>query len=144
MRHFLADRAARRIESMANSVLTEYRLELGITLLIASAFATFIGILGVFMGRPLSGFWAIFQDLIAPLGNWVYWLVILGLLGTIVALWWDLDYFFKVRKLKALSDTSSKAKFIKNLDDIEYLAWRLPKKFRIMVAEKKNELKISK
>ena len=129
---------------MANTTLTEYRLELGVFLLIVSAFAAFLGILGVFMGSTLTGFWAIFQDLIAPLGNWVYWLVMLGSLGIIVALWWDLDYFFKVRKLMALSDTSSKAKFIKNLDEIEYLAWRLPKRFRIMVAEKKIELKITK
>lgn len=129
---------------MADNVLTEYRLELGVILLILSVFSSFLGILGVFMGSSLTGFWAIFQDLVAPLGNWVYWLVILGLLGLIVALWWDLDYFFKVRKLKTLSDTSSKAKFIKNLDEIEYLAWRLPKRFRKMVAEKKVELKITK
>lgn len=94
------------------------------------------------MGSKLREPWVIFWDLVAPLGNWVYWLVILGILGLIVALWWDVDYFLKVRKLKELSDTSSKAKFLKNLDEIEYLAWRLPKKFRVMVAQKKEELKI--
>ncbi|MEM4264551.1 MAG: DUF3198 domain-containing protein, partial [Thermoplasmata archaeon] len=118
--------------------------EIGITLLIVFVFASLLGLLGVFMGSNLSGFWATFQDIIVPLGNWVYWLAIIGPLGVIVTLWWDLDYFFKVRKLKELSDTSSKAKFIKNLDEIEYLAWRLPKRYRMMVAEKKNELKISK
>lgn len=129
---------------MGNNILTEYRLEIGITLLIVFVFTSLLGLLGVFMGSNLSGFWATFQDIIVPLGNWVYWLAIIGPLGVIVTLWWDLDYFFKVRKLKELSDTSSKAKFIKNLDEIEYLAWRLPKRYRVMVAEKKNELKITK
>jgi len=129
---------------MANNILTEYRLELGVFLLIVSAFASLLGLIGTLMGTDLAGFWAVFQDLIIAIGSWVYWLAILGILGIIVALWWNLDYFFKVKKLKELSDTSSKAKFIKNLDDIEYLAWRLPKKYRVMIAEKKSELKITK
>lgn len=129
---------------MGNNILTEYRLELGVTLLILCSFSTFLGLIGIFVGSSSSDFLAIFLDIVVPLGNWVYWLAILGLLGTIIALWWDLDYFIKVRKLKNLSDTSSKAKFIKNLDEIEYLAWRLPKRFRMMVAEKKEELKITK
>jgi len=129
---------------MGNNILTEYRLEIGITLLIVFVFTSLLGLIGVFMGSNLSGFWVTFQDIIVPLGNWVYWLAIIGPFGVIVTLWWDLDYFFKVKKLKELSDTSSKAKFIKNLDEIEYLAWRLPKRFRVMVAEKKNELKITK
>jgi hypothetical protein len=129
---------------MGDNILTEYRLEIGITLLLVFSFVSFLGLVGVFLGSNLKGVLAIFQDLIVPLGNWVYWLAVIGPLGLIVTLWWDLDYFFKVRKLKKLSDTSSKAKFIKNLDEIEYLAWRLPKRYRAMVAEKKNELKISK
>jgi len=129
---------------MSNSIMTEYRAELGIIFLILFSIASFLGLIGAFMGSDLPGGWDIFQDLITPIGSWAYWLSVIGPLGLIVTLWWDFDYFFKIRKLKEYMDTSSKAKFLKNLDDVEYLAWRLPRKYKMMVAEKKKELKITK
>lgn len=129
---------------MSNSALTEYRGEIGATLLILFTFGSLIGILGAAFGNQLTGFWSIFQDIVSPFGNWVYWLALIGPVGFIVVLWWMLDYFFKVRKLKDLIDTESKAKFIKCQDDIEYIAWRLPRKYKVMVALKKTELKVAK
>lgn len=128
---------------MANNVLTEYRAEFGVSLLLLFGVTSFIGILGATTGNNITGFWSSFQDIVVPFGNWVYWLAIIGPLGFLFALWWVTDYVLKVRKLKRLVDTESKAKFIKNQDDIEYIAWRLPKKYRAMVASKKSELKIT-
>ena len=122
---------------MSNNALTEYRAEFGIILLLLFGLTSLIGILGASTGNNLTGFWAAFKDLVEPFGNWVFWLAVIGPLGFLLSLWWILDYVLKVRKLKRLIDTESKAKFIKNLDDIEYIAWRLPKKFpnpRMIVA----------
>ena len=105
--------------------------------------ASLIGILGASTNNNPTGFWSVFQDLLEPFGNWVYWLAFIGPLGLIGALWWTVDYVLKVRKVKRLIDTESKAKFIKVQDDIEYIAWRLPKKYKVLVAKKKAELKIS-
>ena len=129
---------------MSENFLTEYRPEIGVTLLILSSLATLLGLIGSLAGPNPEGVFSIFQDLVHSLGGWVYWLSLIGILILVGTLWWDFDYFFKVRKLKKLIDTSSKAKLIKNLDDIEYLAWRLPKKYKKLVAEKKIELKVNK
>ncbi len=128
---------------MANDTMTEYRVEFGVSLLLIFGVASFIGILGALTGNHPTGFWSAFQDLVSPFGNWVSWLAVIGPLGFLLSLWWSLDYVFKVRKLKRLIDTESKAKFIKNQDDIDYIAWRLPKKYKVMVARKKSELKIT-
>lgn len=128
---------------MSNNVLTEYRPEIGTLLLILFGLASFIGILGASTGNHLEGGLSIFRDIVATFGNWVYWLAVIGPVGFAVVIWWVLDYVFKVRKLKNLIDTASKSKFIKNLDDIDYIAWRLPKKYKIVVAEKKKELRVT-
>lgn len=129
---------------MSESVWTEYRPEFGISLLIVSSLASLLGLVGIFAGDNPEGIFNIFHDLLVSIDGWIYWLALIGILVLVGTIWWDLDYFFKTRKLKNLIDTSSKAKFLKSLDDIEYLAWRLPKKYKNMVVEKKIELKITK
>ena len=52
------------------------------------------------------------------------------------------DFFKKTRELASLIDTPSKAKFVRNLDDIEYLAWVLPQRFEDKVIAKKKEFKL--
>jgi len=131
---------------MGNSILTEYRLELGFFLVLIFSISTALGVLWLISGSDgeLEGVLSSLQSLIDPLGNWAYWLIAIGPIGLAISLWWLSDYFSKSRKLSKLIDTTSKAKFIKSMDDIEYIAWRLPKRFKLMVSKKKSELKIRK
>lgn len=129
---------------MKTVILIEYRPEIGISLLVILGLASFIGLAGAMTGNNLTGDLSFLQDIVKPFGDWVYWLALVGLVGFIIDLAWVLDYWMKTRKLRDLIDTESKSKFIKNMDDIEYVAWRLPKKYRALVAEKKVELKITK
>lgn len=85
---------------------------------------------------------AILEDLAAPFGNWIAWIVVVAPIGLVVCVWWVYDYIRKVRELKELIDTPSKAKFVRNLDDIEYLAWNLPQRFEDEVIAKKREFKL--
>jgi type II secretory pathway component PulF len=94
------------------------------------------------MGHDLPQYVSFLDDLVAPFGNWVTWLVVAGPIGLIICVWWFYDYVKKTRKLAKLIDTPSKAKFVRNLDDIEYLAWSLPQRFEDEVIAKKKELKI--
>lgn len=124
-------------------ILVEYRAEIGVFLLLVLGLASFLGILGVATGNHITGGLSIFQDIITALGGWTYWITFIGVVGFLIVLWWVIDYILKVRKLKDLIDTESKAKFIKNMDEIDFIAWRLPKKFKTLVSEKKVELKIA-
>ncbi len=82
------------------------------------------------------------KDLIQPFGTWVLWLSIIAPIALLICLWWLYDYITKVRKLAGYMDHPSRQKFVKNLDDIEYLAWVLPRRFEEQVLEKKREFKL--
>lgn len=129
---------------MKDELLVEYRAELSVFLLIILGLAMFIGILGAATNNEPTGSLSVFHDLVSAFGGWVYWLALVGTIGFLIVLWWAIDFVLKIRKLKELMDTESKAKFIKIMDDVEYIAWRLPKRYKDMVAQKKVDLKIVK
>lgn len=134
---------------MPKGFLTEYRLELGSFLVIAFAVLTIVGIIGVFFVGRLPASLSFLEDLSAPFGssdggNWAYWMLVVGPIGLAVCIWWVYDFFRKVQKLSRLIDTPSKAKFVRNIDDIDYLAWSLPQRFEDKVLEKKRGFRINR
>lgn len=90
----------------------------------------------------LPSFISFLQDLSDPFGRWIAWIVIAAPIGLIICVWWYYDYVRKIRELADLIDTPSKAKFVRNLDEIEYLAWSLPQRYEDKVLMKKKEFKI--
>lgn len=128
---------------MPKSLLTEYRLELSALLSLFFAVLMAIGIIGVYLDLDDSNHLpSLLEDLAAPFGNWVAWLAVIGPIAFIVCTWWLYDYVKKTRELARLIDTPSKAKFVRNLDEIEFLAWNLPQRFENKVLEKKREFKL--
>lgn len=131
---------------MAKQFLTEYRLELGALLTLLFALLTVIGIVGVYLNlddsNSLPSVLSVLEDLATPFGDWVAWLVVASPIGLIVCGWWLYDFVRKTRELTDLIDTPSKAKFVRNLDEIDYLAWSLPQRYEDRVIAKKKELKI--
>jgi hypothetical protein len=131
---------------LAKQFLTEYRLELGALLTLLFALLTVIGIVGVYLNlddsNSLPSVLSVLEDLATPFGDWVAWLVVASPIGLIVCGWWLYDFVRKTRELTDLIDTPSKAKFVRNLDEIDYLAWSLPQRYEDRVIAKKKELKI--
>jgi len=143
---------------MTKSVLTEYRLELGTLLTLLFAFLTVVGVVGAFFREvndtyvngekvevitwKLPSFLSFLGTLAEPFGDWVSWILVAAPIGLVVCGWWLYDYVKKTRELAELIDTPSKAKFVRNLDEIEYLAWSLPQRHEDQVLSKKRELKI--
>ena len=135
---------------MPKDFLTEYRLELSALLGLVFGLLSVIGLVGasymkingdnVTFNLP-SGL-SFLHDLIQPFGRWVTWVAVIAPIGLIVCIWWFYDFVKKTRKLASLIEDSSRAKFVRNLDDIEYLAWVLPRRFEKQVLEKKKEFKL--
>ena len=123
---------------MAKRITIEYRLELSVLMVIVFALVTLVGVVGVFFENSLPSSISFLSDISTPFGAWVYWLVIMGPIGLVSGIWWLYDYVKKSRKLENLMKTPSKAKFVRNLDDIEYLAWSLPQRFEDGVLERKK------
>lgn len=74
----------------------------------------------------------------AGLGSWSFWTLIAGLIVFAFGIYWLAGYLRNVRDFKALMVEQSKANFIKNLDDVEYLAWKLPSRYEDELVEKKK------
>jgi len=131
---------------LAKSVLIEYRLELSALLSLLFAVLTVIGVVGVYLDmndtNHLPSAVSFLEELATPFGNWVAWLVVIGPIALLVCIWWFYDYVKKTRELAELIDTPSKAKFVRNLDDIDYLAWSLPQRYEDKVLKKKREFKL--
>ena len=135
---------------MPRDAITEYRLELSALLSLAFGFLTVIGVIGALYIRidnkvvtyALPSGLSFLGDLIRPFGTWVTWMAVIAPIGLIVGLWWLYDYIKKTRKLTRMISDPSRAKFVRNLDDIEYLAWVLPRRFEKQVIERKREFKI--
>lgn len=82
---------------------------------------------------------ALFKIAFTEMGNWDYWVLIVGAGVVLVGAIWFISYFLNVRKFRKLIVEKSKASFIKELDDLEYLAWRLPSRYEEeLLAKKKN------
>jgi hypothetical protein len=75
-------------------------------------------------------------------GNWAFWLLILGLLLLVPGIYYLMVFIKQMKEFRELMKTDSKALFIKNQDRIEELAWRLHPKYERMVIEKKLKLKV--
>lgn len=105
-----------------------------------------IGIAGVYLNmdeeNQLPGPLSILEDLTSPFGDWVAWLAVIGPIAFIICVWWLYDYLKKTKELAQLIDTPSKAKFVRNLDEVEYLAWSLPQRYEDEVLAKKKEFKL--
>jgi len=135
---------------MPRDFITEYRLEMsallsfvfGLLSVIGLVGARYINIDGKIVTFKLPAGLSSLQDLIQPFGTWVTWIAVIAPIGFVVCLWWLYDYIKKVRKLASLMDTPSRAKFVRNMDDIEYLAWVLPRRFEKQVLDKKREFKL--
>ena len=75
-------------------------------------------------------------------GNFAIWFAILGLILLLAGLFYFIATIFNKRKFEKLIDTHSKAKFIRKLDEIDKLAWKLTNKERQKVVLKKRKFRI--
>ena len=76
------------------------------------------------------------------LGSWGFWLAILGGALSVAGVYYLYDFIKMLREFKNLVKTDSKAKFIKNIDRIEELAWRLHPKYERIVIQKKKKFRV--
>jgi hypothetical protein len=89
---------------------------------------TFVGLAGVFS-----------PDLIG-MGGMESVVLVVGILCLMIGLIWIVILQSKIRKFYGMLSENKKAAFIKNLDEVEYVAWRLPVRYEEELDEKKRKL----
>lgn len=119
--------------------LTTYTLQFGFILFILGIILTILGFFGVFYYDNSPGF---LKRVIDSVGDWKYWCILIGPVLIIAGGWYFFDNINKRKEFKNLIETTSKAKFIRNLDRVEFLAWKLTPDHQNTLVEKKNEFHI--
>jgi hypothetical protein len=119
--------------------LTVYALYLSLIILLVGIVLTFLGILGIFYFESAPDF---LKEIINSLGDWKLWCILLGPVLLIAGGYYFFDNLSKRREFKGLMETTSKQKFIKNLDRVEFLAWKLTPEHQRQLAKKKRKFHI--
>ncbi len=126
---------------MAKALTREFRFELSVLMLAVGVVMTFISGVGLFVPK-LPSYLIGFQPAIKTIGPWLYWLLVIGPILLVGGVWWFVDSVKKTLELLKYLKVDSKAKFVKNMEEIEYLAWVLPRKYEDMVIDKKRQFKM--
>ena len=122
-------------------VLTTYTQYFSLVLLILGLILTIFGILGIFYSGSeyLEGS---VKGVIDLIGDWTYWCILVGPILVIAGGWYFFDNIKKRQEFKELMETTSKKKFLQNMDRVEYLAWKLTPWHRIELSKKKRKFNI--
>ncbi|MCK5039169.1 MAG: DUF3198 domain-containing protein [Thermoplasmata archaeon] len=117
----------------------EHKMDLSVSMIIIGTILVVISVGAIISDIGEDGIFSTIKD---STGGWIYWLLIFS--GTILSLglFYFLDFIAKRREFYKIFEERSKSKFVKNLDRIEELAWRLQPKYEEMVIDKKKKLKI--
>lgn len=97
-----------------------------------------IGMLVAGIAMVMAAILAMYDIALTEMGNWDWWVLFIGALVAVIGGVWLGSYVLNVRKFRKLIAEPSKAAFIRDLNDLEYLAWRLPMKFEDELMAKKK------
>ena len=75
-------------------------------------------------------------------GNWNYWILLLSSFGLMIGGWYLYDTLKKKKKFEELMETNSRSKFMRNLPELEDIAWYLGKEYESRLEEKKRALRV--
>ena len=107
------------------------------SIFIVSALGTFISSAYLFFLDSLPDF---LKGICSAPGGWNYWILLLSALGLLIGGWYLYDTVKKKRKFEDLMETNSRSKFMRNLADLEDIAWYLGKDYETRLEEKKRRL----
>ena len=81
-------------------------------------------------------------DFLTHIGGWSWWLIVVGLLAALAGGYYVYDHFSMLREFEDIMGNKSRANFIKNLDRVEELAYRLGFSYEKRVLERKNQYRL--
>ena len=112
---------------MSKPMNVERGLELSVLITVLGAVLLFLGISDAL-------------DWVIDLRGWGFYTGAIGVSSLIVGVIWAISIVQRMRRFDVLIEEKSKAVFVRNLDDIEYTAWRLPSKYDVRLDEKKRKM----
>ena len=123
---------------LLKNIFQEKKLEISVILLCVGTLVSLIGFAGLYADE----FPSVLTSMADTVGDWYLWFVLIGPILLMVGIYFIFDSHRKRKEFEELIATTSKAKFVKNMDRIEELAWHLTRKHQMQVAEKKAKFRI--
>jgi len=120
--------------------LREFRYELSALVFGLGVFGMIIAITGYFFPTQSPGW---LQSIHQALGNWIFWVGIVGFFALLLGGYFFFDTVRKGREFDRLVSTNSKETFLKNMARMEELAYyHLPRDYERRFVERKREFRI--
>lgn len=120
-------------------LLREIRLELSYAVF---ALGTVLSLFAVFEYFLRGALPLLVTDLLDAIGNWIVWFAALGPLLGFGGGWYFVDTLLKRREFERLIDVNSKARFVRNQERLERLAWYLPAAYEKRLLEQERRWKV--
>ncbi len=117
--------------------LREFVFVFSIILTVLGFFILFIGITGILEGHPMN-----FLNLSDEIFNWSLYLLGIGFIVLIAGVWYLYSFFTNRKFILEELETNKRSELLKMHSEIKATAKHLPSKYRKMVKEKEQELKI--
>ncbi len=76
------------------------------------------------------------------LGGWSFYTLIIGIFFGIWGIWELAVHVKRMRKMRRFLEMEGKAHLIRNIEEMEYLAWCLPTKWEAALKEKKKSYRV--
>ena len=76
------------------------------------------------------------------LGGWSFYTLIIGVFFSVWGLWELVVHVKRMRKMRDFLAMEGKAHLIRNMEEMEYLAWCLPAKWEAALKEKKKAYRV--
>lgn len=98
-----------------------------------------VGFLGIYYdGREAPYGVAYLSDI----GAWSYWAILFGVMAAVLGGFYTYSHLRKLREFEEKMRNRGRANFIRDLDDVERLAYELGAAFEARVIERKKEYKL--
>ena len=106
-------------------VLVEMAGPMSMAILILGVFTALTSVMGIEEGLMAKG--------------WAYVTVVVGVGLILAGGLWSRGHIKKVRRFEVLVTERSKANFLRNQEELEYLAWQLPSSYEERLMAKKKD-----
>lgn len=125
---------------MLSNLKTKFKKHQIILSILAVMIGAYLLVMGLFAVVLTDMSPAAITDMAEAVGNWIYWLFVLGIALVVIFSIYLVDRYRKIKEFHELIDTKSKSKFRKNIARIETLALSLGPEYEDKVMEMEEEL----
>ena len=133
----------RKVTTIIVDFMREYVLPFSIVTLIVGLFLFFMGIIWyIFRDLATNQTLGFYSNIIEEVGDWNFYLLVIGFIVTITGAWYIFSYYKKRKFVLEEIQTNKRSELLKRHSELKNAVKHLPSKYKKMLKEKEEELRI--